>query len=253
MEGKPLSDQVAVVTGASSGIGEAISKALAKAGARVVLGARRTEKLEETVKAIEKDGGKSVCKKTDVTIRQEVKDLVKFAESTFGPVDILVNNAGVFYYSLMKNVHEDLWEKTVDVNCKGVLHGIGAVIGGMVERKKGHIVNISSENGRKTFPGFAVYSGSKFFVEGVSRSLRQEVCKHGVKVTCIQPGDVDTEIFGLCEVDQEAIEKYGSFPQKCKILEPVDIASSVLYALTQPDHVAINEVLIHPKEAPLDY
>ncbi|XP_064618141.1 uncharacterized protein LOC135482199 [Liolophura sinensis] len=217
------------------------------------MGARRTEKMEEVKTAIEKDGGQAVHRKTDVTVREEVIDLVKFAETTFGPVDIFVHNVGVFYYSLMKNLHLDEWDKLVDVNCKGFLNGIAAILDSMVKRKRGHILIISSDSGKKSDPGCSVYTGSKFFVEGVVRGLRREVSTHNVRVTSIQPGEVDTEIFTYSKTDPEAEELYGSFPPNFKILEPIDVAKAVVYAVSQPDHVAVNELLIQPKDAPIIY
>ncbi|XP_077984922.1 uncharacterized protein LOC144439501 [Glandiceps talaboti] len=245
---KPLKDRVAIVTGASSGIGAAVSRHLAQSGAMVALAARREEKLLELKRDIEKEGGVAITVKTDVCNRNEVKELVKHAESTLGPVDILVNNAGVMYYTMMKNVLEDQWEKTVDVNCKGVLNGIGAVLDGMISRGKGHIVNMSSDAGRRAFPGLAVYSGSKFFIEGVSCALRQELVGSGVKVTTIQPGDVKTEI-GNPSTDEEAKEKYD-MSSTYKTLDPDDIGRAVVYAVSQPPHVAVNEICIEPREAP---
>ncbi|XP_070554169.1 uncharacterized protein [Ptychodera flava] len=245
---KQLKDHVAIVTGASSGIGSAVARHLAEAGAMVAMAARREERLTTLRQEIEKNGGVAIAVKTDVTNRKEVKELVRHTESTLGPVDIIVNNAGVMYYTMMKNLHEDDWERTVDVNCKGTLNGIGAVLDGMIARKKGHIVNLSSNAGRRGFAGLAAYSGSKFFIEGMSAALRQELVGTGIKVTNIQPGDVTTEI-GDATVDQEAKEKYD-VSQLTKILDPEDIARAIVYAVSQPPHVAVNEILIEPREAP---
>ncbi|RUS91040.1 hypothetical protein EGW08_001168 [Elysia chlorotica] len=151
---------------------------------------------------------------------------------------------------MMTSLHEDDWDKMVDVNCKGLLNGIGAVLGGMVERKKGHIVNISSDSGLKGFIGVSVYCGTKFFVEGVTESMRQEVAKHNVKVTTIQPGFValdgperaqkDPEAFALC-----------SPPADLEVLQPENIAQAVLYAVSQPSFVAVNQMLVQPTGQPL--
>lgn len=247
--GKRLSGKVAIVTGASSGIGEAIAKGLASEGAKVALAARRIERLEDLKKQIEGEGGIAVCIKTDVTNREEVKELVRHTESVLGPIDILVNNAGVMYYTMMKNLKEDQWERQIDLNCKGLTNCIGGVLDGMLERNSGHIVNLSSDAGRKGFPGLAVYSGTKFYVEGLSQALRQEVSGEGIRVTCIQPGDVKTELLSHT-TDTEAKAAYDG-SSNCKILEPSDIANAVIYATTQPDYVGVNEILIEPREAPV--
>ncbi|XP_013384081.1 uncharacterized protein LOC106154311 [Lingula anatina] len=250
---KPLSGKVAVVTGASSGIGAAISRQLAAAGAKVAMAARRENLLKEIQDEILKEGGEALAVKCDVTNRAEVKELIQHTESTLGPVDILVNNAGYWVIRCMKNLHEEEWDQQVDVNIKGVLNCIGAVISGMCERKSGHIVNMSSENGKKAFVGFAVYTGSKFFVEGMSRTLRKEVCKDGVRVTCIQPGDVETPGYAhsLMTIEDKQCKPLYTYPFPYPIMEPEVIAQAVLYAVTQPDHVAVNEILVQPRENPL--
>ncbi|XP_013419834.1 uncharacterized protein LOC106180401 [Lingula anatina] len=246
---KPLAGKVAIVTGASSGIGAAIARHLAGAGAAVAVAARRVDKLKELQEKIGEEGGVAITVKCDVTVREEVKELVQHAECTLGPVDILVNNAGVMYYTLMKNLHEEEWERQIDLNCKGVTNCIGAVLSGMLERKAGHIVNMSSDAGRKGFPGLAVYSGTKFFIEGMSQALRQEVCDAGVRVTCVQPGDVRTELLGHT-TDTEAKEQFDGSSSH-KILEPEDIGRAVLYAVSQPEYVGVNEILIEPRAAPV--
>ncbi|PNF30886.1 hypothetical protein B7P43_G06094 [Cryptotermes secundus] len=190
-----LHGKVALVTGASSGIGAAIGEHLAAAGAKVALAARRTDRLKDLEAQIARRGGTAVAITMDVCDERQVHDGVKLAESLLGPVDILVNSAGVLYYTLMKNVHVEEWHMMVDVNVKGVLNCVGTILGRMVEQRRGHIVNISSDGGRKGFPGLAVYCGTKFFVEGLSQAMRQEVAEFGVKITCIQPGDVKTELF----------------------------------------------------------
>lgn len=245
--GKALENKVAIVTGASSGIGKAIAVALAEAGAKVAMAARRVEMLQEVESTISAAGGVSISVKTDVTNRAEVKELVKHTEMTLGPVDILVNNAGIMYYTMMKNLLEEEWERQIDVNVKGVTHCIGAVLDGMLKRGKGHIVNMSSDAGRRGFAGLAVYSGTKFYVEGLSQGMRHELSGSGVRVTCIQPGDVKTELIGHT-TDLEAKEKFDG-SQSCKILEPTDIANAVVYAVSQPEYVAVNEILIEPRES----
>ncbi|XP_013384072.1 uncharacterized protein LOC106154302 [Lingula anatina] len=250
---KLLSGKVAVVTGASCGIGAAISRQLAAAGAKVAMAARRENLLKEIQDEISKEGGVSLAVKCDVTNRAEVKELIQHTESTLGPVDILVNNAGIWVIRCMKNIHVEEWDQQVDVNIKGVLNCIGAVISGMCERKSGHIVNMSSQNGKKGYVGLAVYTGSKFFVEGMSRTLRQEVCKDGVRVTCIQPGEVETPGYATnrMTMEDEQCKPLFTYPRSYPVLGYQVIAQAVLYAVAQPDHVAVNEILVQPREAPL--
>jgi len=248
----PLAGQVAVVTGASSGIGRAIVSALVSAGCHVAMGARRVEELEKTKDMVMKEcpgtASKAVIVKTDVTKLSDVQTLVEKAEQSLGPVDILVNVAGVMYFTLMQNVQWDQWERTVDVNCKGTMYGIGAILPSMLARGKGHIVNITSDAGRKAFPGLGVYSGSKFFVEAVSQSLRAETASSGLRVTCIQPGNVETPLLAT-STDPDALKAYGE-PTGAKVLEPSDIGRAVVYAVSQPEWCAVNEILVEPREEP---
>ena len=248
----PLARQVVVVTGASSGIGRAIVQSLVQAGCHVAMGARRLHELEKTRELVAKACPGSACKTlimtTDVTERQQVEALMEQAEMTLGPVDILVNVAGVMYFTLMKNVIWDQWERTVDVNCKGTMYGIGSVLPNMLARGKGHIVNITSDAGRKGFPGLAVYSGSKFFTEGMSQALRSEIASSGVRVTCVQPGNVETPLLST-STDAEGLKEYGT-PTGAKVLEPADIGRAVVYAVTQPEWCAVNEILVEPREEP---
>ncbi len=251
MNGEHLRDRVAVVTGASSGIGAAVARALAHEGAHVALAARRRDMLAEVRAGLERQGRevRTLILPTDVTDRRQVKSLVARTEEELGPVDVLVNCAGVMYYTMMKNLHEDDWEQTVDVLCKGMLNCVGAVLKGMLDRGRGHIVNISSDAGRKAFPGLAVYSGGKFFVEAVSQGLRLETAGTGLKVTTIQPGNVATDLLTLSR-DKEALELYGQ-PSGVRVLDPEDVAASVVHALKQPEHVAVNEILVEPRDEPI--
>ncbi len=239
------------MTGASSGIGAAVARALASEGVHVALAARRREALFEVRAGLDyrRSAAKSLVVETDVTDRGRVRALVERAEEELGPVEMLVNCAGVMYYTLMKNLHEDDWERTVEVNCKGALNCIGAVLPRMISRGRGHIVTISSDAGRKVFPGLAVYSASKFFVEALSQGLRLETAGTGVKVTTIQPGNVATDLLSLSK-DAEALEMYGQ-PGGARVLGPEDVAASVVHALRQPEHVAVNEVLVEPRDEPV--
>ncbi|RYP10175.1 hypothetical protein DL764_000796 [Monosporascus ibericus] len=245
----PLAGRVAVVTGASSGIGAAVASALAKEGAHVALAARRTEALESLKSKLAGNAAKVIVHKTDVTDRSQVESLMRTAEEKLGPVDILVSCAGVMYYTMMKNVQTAEWDRTVDVNCKGLLHCLSSTVPSMLSRGTGHIVAISSDAGRKVFPGLGVYSASKFFVEATLQSLRLETAGSGLRVTAVQPGNTATELLGI-STDKEAIKKYGE-PTGAKVLDPEDVASAIIYALRQPAHVAVNEVLIEPRDEPI--
>ena len=242
-----LRGRVVIVTGASSGIGAATAKMLSEKGAKAALAARREDALRE-VQAGLAAGADSLVYATDVTDRGLVEALVERTEDDLGPVDALVNCAGVMYYTMMKNVCAEEWDRTVEVNCKGALNCVGAVLPGMMERGRGHIVTISSDAGRVVFPGLAVYSASKFFVEALSKGLRMETAGTGIKVTTVQPGNVATDLLDLSG-DEEALEEYGQ-PTGARMLDPEDVAASVAYALSQPEHVAVNEVLVEPRDEP---
>jgi NADP-dependent 3-hydroxy acid dehydrogenase YdfG len=239
-----------VVTGASSGIGAAVVSALNAEGVHVALAARREEALLEIQAGLDSgDGRKYMVCPTDVTDREQVRSLVARVEEELGPVEILVNCAGVMYYTLMKNRREEEWERTVEINCKGALNCVGAVLSGMLERGEGHVVMISSDAGRKVFPGLAVYSASKFFVEALSQGLRLETAGTGLKVTTIQPGNVATDLISMSG-DEEALDEYGQ-PGESRVLDPEDVAASVVHALVQPEHVAVNEILVEPRDEPV--
>ncbi|KAL3480885.1 hypothetical protein BJX99DRAFT_219798 [Aspergillus californicus] len=244
-----LSGKVAVITGASSGIGAAVATALAREGCHVALGARRLDALESLQAKLSGCGDKVVIRKTDVTDKKQVEALVKTASEKLGPVDILVACAGVMYFTMMANVQTDEWERTVDVNCKGILNCLASTVPGMLSRGSGHVVAISSDAGRKVFPGLGVYSASKFFVEATLQSLRLETAGQGLRVTSVQPGNTATDLLGM-STDKEAIEKFGG-PSGAKILNPEDVANSIVYALRQPDHVSMNEILIEPRDEPI--
>jgi NADP-dependent 3-hydroxy acid dehydrogenase YdfG len=240
---------VAVITGASSGIGAATAAALAKEGAHVALAARRTEALESLKKTLATHGGKVIVHQTDVTKKEQVESLMHATEAALGPIDILVSCAGVMYFTMMANVQTDEWERTVDVNCKGLLHCLSSTVPSMLSRGSGHIVAISSDAGRKVFPGLGVYSASKFFVEATLQALRVETAGTGLRVTSVQPGNVATELLAM-STDAEAIKKYGE-PSGAKVLDAEDVANSIVYALRQPQHVAVNEIMIEPRDEPI--
>ena len=245
----PLSGLVAVITGASSGIGAATATALAKEGAHVALAARRTDALESLKKKLATYSGKVLVHQTDVTKRDQVESLMRTAEATLGPVDILVSCAGVMYFTMMANVQTDEWDRTIDVNCKGLLHCLSSTVPSMISRGSGHILAISSDAGRKVFPGLGVYSASKFFVEATLQALRVETAGTGLRVTSVQPGNVATDLLSM-STDAEALKKYGE-PSGAKVLDAEDVANSIVYALKQPQHVAVNEVLLEPRDEPI--
>ncbi|RDW61990.1 putative NRPS-like enzyme [Coleophoma cylindrospora] len=249
IEKGPLSGRVAVITGASSGIGAAVAEALAREGAHIALAARRTDALEVVKSKLPNRGGKVLIQKTDVTKRDDVESLMRTTSEKLGPVDILVSCAGVMYFTMMANVQVEEWDRTVDVNCKGLLHCLSTTVPGMLSRGSGHIVAISSDAGRKVFPGLGVYSASKFFVEATLQALRVETAGTGLRVTSVQPGNTATELLGM-STDAEAIKKYGE-PTGAKVLDAKDVADSIIYALRQPLHVAVNEILIEPRDEPI--
>lgn len=244
-----LTGKVAVITGASSGIGAAVAAALAREGCHLALGARRTGALEGVKRRLAIREGKVIIRSTDVTDSAQVAKLVEAAENELGPVDILVSCAGVMYFTMMANCHAEEWDRTVDVNCKGLLHCLSATVPGMLERGVGHIVAISSDAGRKVFPGLGVYSASKFFVEATLQSLRLETAGKGLRVTAVQPGNTQTDLLTMSS-DTEAVKQYGE-PSGAQILDPEDVAGAIVYALKQPGHVAVNEILIEPREEPI--
>ncbi|KAJ5094676.1 hypothetical protein N7456_010537 [Penicillium angulare] len=245
----PLSGQVAVVTGASSGIGAAVANALAKQGCAVALGARRLDALESVKRSVESHGVKCIIRSTDVTNRDQTVELFQSANDELGPVDILVACAGVMYFTMMANTQTDEWERTVDVNCKGLLNSLSSSVPGMLSRGRGHIVAISSDAGRKVFPGLGVYSASKFFVEATLQALRLETAGAGLRVTSIQPGNTSTPLLNM-STDTEAVKKYGE-PSGAKILDPSDVANSIVHALCQPEYVSVNEILVEPRDEPI--
>lgn len=242
-----LKNKVAIVTGASSGIGEATALALAADGAKLVLAARRLDRLEKLKMKIEASGGAAICVKTDVVSRADVENLAKTALDTFGKIDILINNAGIMPLSYMKNLHVEEWDRMIDVNMKGALYAIAAVLPDMQQRKSGDIVNISSIAGRKLFPGAAVYCATKFGITALSEGMRMELSKpYNIRITSIEPGAVDTELT-YTFTDQELIGHWKDGRRAHLVpLKPEAIANAIIYALTQPEGVSVNEILVMP-------
>ncbi len=239
-----------IITGASSGIGEATALKLSKEGANVVLTARREDKLKELKKKIEakKDHGKALVITADVTKKQDFKKIVEGTLKEFKSIDGIINNAGLMPLSYIKNLHTDEWDKMVDVNIKGVLNGVAAVLPSMMEQKSGHIINISSSAARKYYPGGAVYCATKSAVKMFSEGLRQELAPtYGIKVTSIEPGFVSTELTETI-TDEEIKKELMPMVKDLTTLEAEDIAEAIYYALSQPERANINDVYIMPTE-----
>jgi NADP-dependent 3-hydroxy acid dehydrogenase YdfG len=244
-----LDDKVAVITGASSGIGEATAEALAAEGAAVVVAARREERLEDLVGRINGNRGKALGVACDVTDEQQAHDLIKRGRDEFGRVDILVNNAGVMQLSKVQKGLSDEWRTMFEVNVLGLLYATDAAIEVMKEQGSGHLVNISSLASRGTRPGVGVYSGTKMAVNGISESLRQELLEDNIRVTMVEPGAVETELPDHI-TDEEAREGLSSLLEQLVPLKAEDIANAVVYVVTQPERVSINEILIRPSQQP---
>ncbi|MCH7877377.1 MAG: SDR family oxidoreductase [Thaumarchaeota archaeon] len=240
-----IKDKVAIITGASSGIGYATALALSKAGAKVAIGARRVDKLEELAKKISTDGGEVFYQKLDVTQRSECENFAKAVLDKWGSIDILVNNAGLMPLSLFKNLKVDEWDRMIDVNIKGVLYCTASVILHMKEKKSGHIVNLSSVAGRIVFPTGSVYCATKHAIAAFSEGLRQEFsARSNIRVTSIEPGVVATELTDT--ITDESLQGFIENAKKMKTLQAEDIANAILYAVESPSHVNVNEVLIRP-------
>ena len=243
---KKLEGKVAIVTGASSGIGAATAKILAENGAKIVLAARRTSRLTSLQEEIGKEN--SIVVTTDVTSPEETRKMADAAIEKFGTIDMLINNAGLMHLSFMKNLHVEEWHRMVDVNVKGVLNCLAAALPVMKEKKSGHIVNISSVAGRRVFPGGAVYCATKFAVTALSEGLRMELAPElNIRVTSIEPGAVATELPDHI-TDPEIIEGFTRRFRDLTRLTSEDIAESILYAVSQPEHVNVNEILVLPRQ-----
>lgn len=241
-----LEGRVAVVTGASSGIGEATALALAGAGAAVALGARRAERIEALAGRIRGAGGKAAAIEVDVTDEATAQGFVESAREQLGGLDVLVNNAGVMLLGAVEGADSEQWRRMIDVNLLGLLYCTHAALPVMREGGGGHIVNVSSVAGRRAGAGAAVYNMTKFGVTAFSEALRQEALHADIRVTCVEPGFVETELQGhnTNPVVQQGVERMRE--QIGDVLQASDIADAVLYAVSRPQHVSINEVLVRP-------
>ncbi len=246
MEGQRLRGRVAVVTGASAGIGEAIAEALATEGAAVVVAARRTDRLEALVARVEEAGGSALAVETDVAELDQVRSLAEAALAAHGRIDILVANAGVMPVSPIAEGRIDDWKQMVDVNVNGVLHCIHACLPSMLDQGSGHLVTVGSVAGRRPFPGGSVYAATKFAVRALMWGLHLELGqKHGIRVTDIQPGYVSTELLDTVP-DPEMRRGWEEGWADKRPLQPEDIARAVIFAVTAPEHVSVSEVLVRP-------
>ncbi|WP_038368558.1 SDR family oxidoreductase [Bosea sp. UNC402CLCol] len=237
-----IKDKVVVITGASSGLGEAAARRLAKDGAKLVLGARRIDRLEAL--ATELSLGDRAVLKTDVVHREHVEQLVARAVEMHGRVDVLINNAGLMPQSLLENLKVDEWDRMIDVNIKGVLYGIAAALPHMKAQKSGHIINVSSVAGHKVGPGGAVYSATKHAVRAISEGLRQEVKPYNIRTTIISPGAVATELPNTI-TDAEVAGRVRELYDQVAI-SPDSFARCVAFTISQPEDVDINEILYRP-------
>lgn len=234
-------NKVVLITGASSGIGAAIGRSLGAAGAKVMLGARRTDRLDTLAGEIRAKGGEAMTRRLDVTDRAEVAAFAEAARQAWGRVDVIVNNAGVMPLSLMASIKVDEWDRMVDVNIKGVLYGIAAVLPEMTARGSGHVVNIASIGALSVSPTAAVYCATKFAVRAISDGLRQE--HDNIRITCIHPGVVDSELADTI-TDPVAVEAMKTY--RAIALQPDAIGRAVRFAIEQPDDVDVNEIVIRP-------
>ena len=242
-----LNNKVIIVTGASSGIGKATAIKLAKNGASVVLTSRSEEKLEEIKETIEKNNGKALVVTCDVTSKDDFSKLVEKTIQEFGTVNAIINNAGLMPLSYIEKFKTDEWETMVDVNIKGVLNGIAAVLPTLIKNKGGNIINISSTAAYNYFPGGAVYCATKSAVKMFSEGLRKEITpKYGINVTSIEPGAVNTDL--LSTITDEDIKEELKQMKEMTSLEAEDIADAIFYTLTQPERVNVNDVHILPSE-----
>jgi NADP-dependent 3-hydroxy acid dehydrogenase YdfG len=240
-----VTGKVIAITGASSGIGEAAAKALAAAGAKVVIGARRTDRLQRLASEIEQAGGTVRYRALDVTQRDDVEAFARFAQSEFGRLDVMINNAGVMPLSPLSALKVDEWDRMVDVNIKGVLYGIAAALPLMEAQGSGQIVNLSSIGGHKVVPTAAVYCATKFAVRAISDGLRQETDR--IRVTVISPGTTTSELADSIS-DDSAREEMRGFRA---IQIPAEaIAASILFAVSQPDDVDVSEIVVRPTASP---
>jgi NADP-dependent 3-hydroxy acid dehydrogenase YdfG len=239
-----IAGKVVVITGASSGLGEAAARLLSARGATVVLGARRVDRIQSLADGLAASGGKALAVATDVTDRGQVQRLVDAAVRAYGRIDVMLNNAGLMPQSLLERLKVDEWDRMIDVNIKGVLYGIAAALPYMQRQKGGQIINVSSVAGHRVGPGSAVYAATKHAVRALSEGLRQEVKPYDIRTTVISPGAVATELPNSV-TDPDVAARVNQLYQAVAV--PADsFARAVAFAMSQPEDVDINEILYRP-------
>ncbi len=241
--GNNITGKIVVITGASSGLGEATARHLSEQGAVVVLGARRIDRINALAKELAGSEGKAIAVQTDVTQCEQVKKLVEAAVEKYGRIDVMINNAGLMPHSPLERLKIDDWDRMIDVNIKGVLYGIAAALPYMQKQKSGHIINVSSVAGHKVRPASAVYAATKHAVLALSEGLRQEVKPYNIRTTVISPGAIDTELpNSVTEPDiADSVRKIY------EIAVPANsFARAVAFAISQPDDIDVNEILFRP-------
>jgi NADP-dependent 3-hydroxy acid dehydrogenase YdfG len=236
-----IENKVIAITGASSGIGAATARLLAQKGLRVVLGARRTDRLEAIASEIRDKGGVAEYRTLDVTSLEDMQAFVEFAKDKFGRLDVMVNNAGIMPLSKLEALKIDEWNRMIDVNIRGVLHGIAAALPIFKQQHSGQFVNISSIGGHIVYPTAAVYCATKFAVWAISEGLRQE--STDIRVTIISPGVTESELPNTI-TDAEAAQWVGEFREA--IIPPDAIARAIAFAIEQPADVDVNEIVVRP-------
>jgi len=234
-------DKIILITGASSGIGEGIARELGAAGATLLLGARRTDRLQALVEEINAAGGNAEYRRLDVTDKTDVQAFAEDARQRWGRVDVIINNAGIMPLSPLASMKTEEWNRMVDVNIKGVLHGIAAVLPEFTQRGSGHVINIASIGALAVSPTAAVYCATKFAVRAISDGLRQE--RPDIRVTCIHPGVVESELASTITDDSA---KSAMATYRAIALKPDAIGRAVRYAIEQPEDVDVNEIVVRP-------
>jgi len=239
-----IENKVVVITGASSGIGEATARHLAGHGAKVVLGARRVERLEALVSDIKAAGGQALAVATDVTNRTDVATLIDASVKAFGRIDVLINNAGIMPRSALEALKVEEWDRMIDVNIKGVLYGIAAALPHMKAQKSGHIITTASVAGHLVFPASSVYSGTKFAVRAICEGLRQEVKDYNIRTTILSPGAVKTEL--LDQISDETVKTANSDYVNEIGISADSYARVAASVISQPEEVDVNEIIFRP-------
>lgn len=243
-----IADKVIVITGASSGNGEAAARHLAARGAAVVLGARRSDRIEALADELTAAGHNARAVTTDVTDKAQVKQLVDTAVEAYGRIDVLLNNAGLMPLAPMERLKVDEWDQMIDVNLKGTLYGIAAALPYMQAQKAGHIINVSSVYGHKLGPGASVYCATKFGVGALSEGLRQEVKPYNIRTTVVSPGAVATEL--LDQISEQDIREQTEEHVSQIAIGPDSFARMVAFAVNEPEDVDVNEILFRPTAQP---